>query len=77
MTQEDDELDVKLERALSEVLDEEFITKWLVVVESVGPDGKRGLWVQCHQDMKVWDTIGMLEFCKMVEYAREVNRDDS
>lgn len=38
-----------------------FVTKWVALVESAGPDGTRGLWTLTSDDMMAWDTVGMLQ----------------
>lgn len=38
-----------------------FVTKWVALVESVSPDGERGLWTMTSQDLKAWDTVGLLQ----------------
>jgi hypothetical protein len=49
-----------------------FVTKWVAVVESVGEDGKVGLWLMCGDQMKAWDTLGMLNYALNEEQARAV-----
>lgn len=38
-----------------------FVTKWVALVESVAPDGTRGLWTMTSDDVMAWDTVGMLQ----------------
>jgi hypothetical protein len=37
-----------------------FVTKWLALIESVSPEGERGLWTLSSDDLMAWDTKGML-----------------
>ena len=69
-------IEEELEKGINAALGEEFVTKWVLIAESVGPDGKRGLWLQSHPDAKVWDVLGMIEFARLVETAKEVRGDD-
>lgn len=66
-----------LETGINAALGGEFVTKWLVIAESVGDDGKRGLWMQSSSDAKTWDVLGMIEFARLVELAQEVNRGEA
>lgn len=50
----------------------ELTTRWLVIAESIGEDGKRGLWLRCHPDMKSWDVLGMLHFALNLELSKEI-----
>lgn len=38
-----------------------FTTKWVALVETVAPDGSRGLWTMTSDDVKAWDTVGLLQ----------------
>lgn len=49
------------------------VTKWVALIESVGPDGERGLWTLASSDNKGWDTCGMLQYGLHMEAAREVD----
>lgn len=37
-----------------------FTTKWLALVETIDADGESGLWTLTSDDLKAWDTVGML-----------------
>lgn len=57
-----------LERAIGAAIDAAvgehergFVTKWVALVESVDPDGERGLWTMTSEDVKAWDTVGLLQ----------------
>lgn len=39
-----------------------FVTKWLCLIESVGEDGRRGLWPLASDDLKRWESKGMLAY---------------
>jgi hypothetical protein len=62
--------------AIEEVLRRhgEFTTKWLVVVESVGPDNLPGLWLATTKGAKPWDTLGMLDFACELERSEITHR---
>ncbi len=69
-----------LRAAISRVLGShgELATKWALVVESVGSDGERGLWLAAGADAKAWDTMGLLDYAVQREraeiLAREIGR---
>ena len=48
------------------------VTKWVALIESVDPDGERGLWTLTSDGIKTWETCGMLQFGLHLEAAREV-----
>ena len=49
------------------------VTKWVALVESVDPDGERGLWTLTSDGIKSWETSGMLQFGLNLEAARIVD----
>lgn len=53
-----------------------FVTKWLALVESAGPDGERGLWTCTSEGITKWDTMGMLAYAAQVEAAGIGHEDD-
>jgi hypothetical protein len=38
-----------------------FVTKWVALVETVAPDGTRGLWTMTSPDVMACDTVGLLQ----------------
>lgn len=63
-----DDLGPILEKVVGAAIDEAvathergFVTKWVALVESVDPDGTRGLWTMTSEDVKAWDTVGLLQ----------------
>ena len=38
-----------------------FVTKWVALIETVDPDGERGLWTFTSDEVKAWDTVGLLQ----------------
>lgn len=53
-----------------------IVTRWVLVAESVGPEGDRGLWCQRSKDMHPWEFLGMLDFALEVERASFSLEDD-
>lgn len=47
-----------------------FVTKWVALVESVGPDGQRGLWTLTSNEVMAWDTVGLLQHALHVQQAQ-------
>ena len=53
-----------------------FVTKWVALVESVDPDGTRGLWTMTSPDVKAWDTVGLLQHGLHLQQWQTLNRGD-
>ena len=49
-----------------------LVTKWIALVETVGPDGDRGLWTLTSDGINAWDSLGLLTFGLQLEQARAV-----
>lgn len=73
-----DEIQRRLEAAIPEAFTAEggFVTKWIVIAETIRSDSKRGLWTQTSPDMKPWDSVGMLRFAIGVEETAWHQNDD-
>lgn len=54
-----------------------FVTKWVALVESVGPDGSRGLWTMTSADLKAWDTVGLLQHGLHIQMGQTIQRPDA
>lgn len=83
MSEIGEEIQRRLEQAIPEAFSAEggFTTKWLVVAETIGPEGERGVWTRTSPDLKPWDTIGLLEFAIAVErrgdgWGRRTDQDE-
>lgn len=50
-----------------------FVTKWVALVESVNADGERGLWTMTSDDVKAWDTCGLLVHALHLQQAQTLN----
>jgi hypothetical protein len=53
-----------------------FTLKWVALVETVAPDGERGVWTMTSADVKSWDTLGLLEFGRQKQIAQILHGDD-
>jgi hypothetical protein len=58
---------VEVERLIGEAIERvlgehgEYAAKWVAIVETVGTaDGERGLWAFTSENLKAWDTLGLL-----------------
>jgi hypothetical protein len=47
-----------------------FVTKWVALVETVAPDGTRGLWTMTAPDVMAWDTVGLLQHGLHLQHAQ-------
>lgn len=52
--------------------DGSMVTRFVVCLDVIDPEGERSLVLQCSPDMKSWDTLGMLEFARQQEQAASV-----
>jgi hypothetical protein len=48
-----------------------ILTKWVALVETLGPDGKRGIWALGAEGMLAWEALGMLEYGRMIEQGKQ------
>lgn len=57
-----------------------IVTKWLLIAETVGPDAERGLWTRTSDDLKPWESAGMLRLAQVTEenaWRRDDEGDES
>jgi hypothetical protein len=65
-----------VQRALTEAVEGalsahgEYATKWVLVAESLGADGERGLWLATAKGAKPWDTLGLFGFAVELERTK-------
>lgn len=55
---------------------DEMVTKWVAIVESIDNDGLRALWLLTDEGAKPWDTLGMLTFGIQQEQVASIVDDD-
>jgi hypothetical protein len=48
---------------------DEVPTKWVLISETVGIDGERGLWLATSEGAKPWDIMGLLQWALAQEQA--------
>ena len=53
-----------------------FVTKWVALIETVDPDGERGLWAATSDDVKAWDTMGLLQYGLQLQVAQTLHGDE-
>jgi hypothetical protein len=51
-------------------LEHGVVTRWVAVIESIDPDGARGVWLAGSEDLKPWDTLGLLHFGILEEQSQ-------
>ena len=68
-----DERDEIIRDGISNAFKNELVTKWVVLVETVAPDGTKGMWTIPEEGMKSWEILGALEFAKMLCQAKIVS----
>jgi hypothetical protein len=72
-----------LERAIGDAIDQAvgqheggLVTKWVALVESVGPDGDRGLWTMTSRGVMAWETKGLLQHGLDLQLAQTIHPPD-
>lgn len=58
-----DAIERDLNAAIADVIarhERGVVTKWVALVETMNPDGARGMWPMTSEDVMAWDVIGML-----------------
>lgn len=43
--------------------------RWIILAEVITNDGDRALWQLAPPEQKAWDTLGLLEHAKLIEYT--------
>lgn len=83
MVSEPDDLGVVLQAAVAKAIGDGvseheggFVTKWVALVESVDPEGARGLWTLTSDDVMAWDTVGLLQHGLHLQQAQAINPPD-
>jgi hypothetical protein len=56
-------------------LEHGIVTKWVAIVETVNPDGERGLWTMTSNGVKAWDTVGLLQHGMHLQMRQTLNPD--
>jgi hypothetical protein len=72
-------IEADLNKAISTVIAQHeggFVTKWVALIETAGPDGQRGLWPCTSEGATPWDTGGMLRYALDLETAKTLRGDD-
>lgn len=49
-----------------------LVTKFVLMVEVVDTDNERVLWAFASEGAKAWDTLGLIEYARMVEFSAGV-----
>lgn len=62
-----DEMSGKINDALNEVVREHedgVVIKWSLALETIGPDGRSGVWFLNSPGIAVWDIFGLLRYAE-------------
>lgn len=77
------DLGERLEQAIGDAIDSSvgeheggLVTKWVALVESVGPDGDRGLWTMTSAGVMAWDTVGLLQHALHLQQRQTLLPDE-
>jgi hypothetical protein len=77
VTDEDPAVDIEaaIETAIADVMaqhDASMVTKWVALVEVIDGEG-RSLWTLTSDDVKAWDTVGLLQHGLHLQLAQTVS----
>jgi hypothetical protein len=64
------ELDAELQPVLEDVfrrVEGSILTKWVLIAETVGPAGERGVWTRTSEDLQKWESMGLLQMAGEME----------
>lgn len=64
-----EEMERRLRDAIPRALEGEFVTKWIVLLESVDAQGERTVLQATSDDVRVWESLGMLHHALLKEAA--------
>lgn len=53
-----------------------LVLRWVALIETIGPEGDRGLWTFTSPDVKAWDTVGLLQHGLHLQQAQTLRGDD-
>lgn len=61
--------------AIAQVMFEqdEMVTRWISIVEIIDANGTKMLWTLAPQEMRAWDSLGLLNFAIQMEQSRSTN----
>jgi hypothetical protein len=45
-------------------------TRFVLLVEVIDADGERALWTLAPPEQRRWDTLGLVDFARALEYSR-------
>lgn len=65
-----------VQQAIADIYEGNLVTRWIVLAEVIEPEGERALVTTRQEDMRAWDSLGMLTFAVQLEQAA-LTRDDS
>ena len=66
----------RIQDAIASALPDQYVTRWIAIIEVVAADGDRALWSLGPEDATAWDTLGLLEYGRQVEQAAILQADD-
>lgn len=49
-----------------------MVTKWVAIVETLGPEGDRGIWTMASDGVMAWDSVGLLQHALDIHRAEQV-----
>jgi hypothetical protein len=52
--------------------DGDMLTRWVLLAEVIEDSGSRAVWCITPEDMKAWDTLGLLTYAQQIEQAGAV-----
>jgi hypothetical protein len=49
------------------------VVRFVVLAEVIGMDGELAVWMASGPDQQVWDSLGLLEYARAIQYAAVAN----
>jgi hypothetical protein len=79
MTSPGERIEQRVGQAIDEAIREAergVATKWVLLIESVNPDGERGMWTLTSPDVMAWDTGGALLHALVLQVGQVLGRGE-
>jgi hypothetical protein len=73
VTQDEEDLTLAAQAAVATMVarvePDAVLVRFVVLAEIIGADSDRAVWMATGPDQRVWDTLGLLEYARAIDYA--------
>jgi hypothetical protein len=77
VTQDEEDLTLAAQAAVATMVarvePDAVLVRFVVLAEIIGADSDRAVWMATGPDQRVWDTLGLLEYARAIQYAAVAN----